>query len=114
MVRHTAGGESSLQYRLTLNLIKAGLDELRSDLLSRFIEFWCQKNCLGDWRVEETTRSLTVWFDLPRDVVLFKISDEYDWFSEQLPPVFAHNPPLFAAEFIGRGYIFPIQHAFYV
>jgi hypothetical protein len=79
-MRHRAGSEASLRYNLSLNLIRAGLDEPRSDLLSRFIEFWCQKNCNGDWRIEETTLSLTVWFDLARDVVLFKISDEYDYF----------------------------------
>jgi hypothetical protein len=100
MMRHTAGNGVSLQYRLSLNLVRAGLDELRSDLLSRFIEFWCQKNCIGDWRIEETSRSLTVWFDLARDVVLFKISDEYDYFSDHTSPVvFNHIPPFMAAEF---------------
>jgi len=79
-MRHTAGSEVELRYNLSLNLIRAGLDEPRSDLLSRFIEFWCQKNCNGNWRIEETNLSLTVWFDLARDVVLFKISDEYDYF----------------------------------
>mgnify|MGYP000042902997 CR=1 FL=1 len=81
MVIHTAGSDLSLQYQLSLNLNKAGLDSQRSDLLSRFIEFWCQKNCVGEWRIEETHRDLTVWFDLPRDVILFKISDEYDYFA---------------------------------
>jgi hypothetical protein len=81
-MRHSAGNETSLQFVMTLNLIKAGLDEMRSDLLSRFIEFWCQKNCQGKWRVEETSSHLTVCFDLPRDIVLFKISDEYDYFNE--------------------------------
>jgi len=80
-MRHMAGSDATLRYNLSLNLIRAGLDEPRSDLLSRFVEFWCQKNCAGEWRVEETNRSLTVWFDIPRDVVLFKISDEYDYFA---------------------------------
>jgi hypothetical protein len=90
MMRHQAGSDRFLQYRLNLNLIKAGLGELRSDLLSRFIEFWCQKNCNGDWRIEETSRSITVWFDLSRDFVLFKISDEYDYFTEHTPVTFDH------------------------
>ena len=79
--RHEAGVHTAQQYRLSLNLIRAGLDEPRSSLITRFIEFWCQKNCLGDWRIEETTCTLTVWFDLARDIVLFKISDEYDYFA---------------------------------
>lgn len=89
-MRHKAGSERFLQYRLSLNLIKAELGELRSDLLSRFIEFWCQKNCNGEWRIEETSRNLVVWFDLSRDFILFKISDEYDYFSEHTPVIFDH------------------------
>jgi hypothetical protein len=81
-VRHTAGSDASLQFVMSLNLIKAGLDETRSDFVSRFIEFWCQKNCVGAWRVEETSANISVWFDLPRDVVLFKISDEYDYLND--------------------------------
>ncbi len=78
---HTAGAFVPLQYTLSLNFIRAGMTPERSDLVSRFIEFWCQKNCSGDWRVEETENRLTVSFDLDRDIILFKISEEYDWFS---------------------------------
>lgn len=63
---------------MSLNTIRAGLTELRSDFICRFIEFWCQKNCIGAWRVLETDRGIHVWFEVPRDVVLFMITEEYD------------------------------------
>jgi hypothetical protein len=94
MLLHTAGVDEPLQYRLSLDVIRAKLTESRGDLLGRFIEFWCQKNCVSEWRVETTNHSLTVWFDLPRDVVLFKLSDEFDWFSETIFPSFEHTPML--------------------
>ena len=96
--RHIAGCDTALRFVMSLNLIKAGLDETRSDFLSRFIEFWCQRNCLGNWRVLETSKFLNVCFDLPRDVVLFKISEEYSYFSRyQVPVVFDDNSPKYSA-----------------
>ena len=84
-LRHTAGSDeqSFFPFVLVLNSIRAGLDESRSDLIIRFIEFWCQKNCNGDWRVEETNSTITVFFSLSRDIILFKFSDEYDYFNER-------------------------------
>jgi len=82
-MRYSAGSpyENELQHRLSLNLNRAGLDELSADFLTRDIEFWCQKNCVSLWRVQETSTTVCVWFDTDRDIVLFRISDEYERFS---------------------------------
>ena len=90
-MRHTAGSDTDRHFKISLNLVKAGFNETKSDLLSRFIEFWCQKNCQYEWRVEETTKMLTVSFDSTRDVVLFRISEEYDYFMD--------NSPIFVSQF---------------
>ncbi len=92
VTRYSAGCETALQFVLSLNLVRAGIDETRSDLISRFIEFWCQRNCRGDWGLHETNVQLRVWFDLPRDVVLFKISEEYGYIAgNKTPVVFQDN-----------------------
>ena len=79
-MRHSAGSEHNLTHEVSLNIIRAGYTEFQFDLISRFIEFWCQKNCVGIWRVEETNKDLTVSFDIARDFILFKLSEEYDYF----------------------------------
>lgn len=63
-----------------MNLSRAGFTESRATLLARFVEFWCQKNCFGEWHVEQTQRSLRVSFATSTDVVLFLISEEYGYF----------------------------------
>ena len=79
-ILYQAGSEESLNYQLSINLIQSGFSETRSILIVRFIEFWCQKNCSGIWGVYETSKILTVSFDQVRDAVLFKLSEEYDYF----------------------------------
>lgn len=79
-MRHTAGSDVALRYRFSLDLYRARIDDARSVLLTRFIEFWCQKNCNGAWRVEDNGKLVVVWFDTSRDLVLFKMTDEYDFF----------------------------------
>jgi hypothetical protein len=78
-ILYQAGSNESLNYQLSLNLIKSGFSESRSVLIVRFIEFWCQKNCSDIWSVHETSKILTVSFEQIRDAVLFKMSEEYDY-----------------------------------
>lgn len=84
-LRYEAGFGVRQPHAFRLDLNRAGLDETRADCVTRFIEFWCQANCVGAWRVEETERAVRVSFALPHDVVLFKISAEaaeYDYITE--------------------------------
>lgn len=76
-LRYEAGRETSQLYAVSLNLHEANLDEARADLVARFVEFWCQANCSGSWRVEETNKRLNVSFALSRDFIAFKLSNEY-------------------------------------
>ena len=96
-VRHIAGSaDDTLRYRFSLDLYRARMDDARSMLLARFIEFWCQKNCIGPWRVMDDGRHVMVWFQTGRDIVLFKMTEEYDFFDtafstyEDRDPLSAH------------------------
>ena len=80
VVLYEAGVDQELPYRMSLDTIRAGLSELRCDVVCRFMEFWCQKNCVGPWRVQETEKQIHIWFEMPRDVIIFKLSSEYDDF----------------------------------
>lgn len=67
--------------------------------ITRYVEFWCQDNCTGQWSVCETERTLTVSFEHIRDVVLFMFSDEYGAFAAmpesilKAPRLGAHHEP---------------------
>lgn len=75
---HYEAGRDEIQlYAVRLDLVRAGLNEVKADIKARFIEFWSQSNCLGSWRVEQTTREIIVSFALSRDMILFKMSTEY-------------------------------------
>jgi hypothetical protein len=75
-----AGLTDPQPYEVRLNLYRAGFDETRGTLLARFVEFWCQKNCTGEWHIDQTSRMLTVSFSASVDTVLFMISEEYSYF----------------------------------
>ena len=72
------------------------MDCSRATLLARFIEFWCQKNCVGPWRVMDDGRHVVVLFETGRDIILFKMTEEYDFFDsacstyEDRSPTLAH------------------------
>src|SRR4051812_43647844 len=78
---YKAGSDEKLNYQMSLNPIKCGISAARSILIVRFIEFWCQRNCIGVWGVVDTENLLAVYFDTVRDAVLFKMSTEYDYFN---------------------------------
>jgi hypothetical protein len=80
MLLYEAGHETHLNHTITLNHVRAGFDPAIALTLTRFVEFWCQKNCKGKWRVEESDTTLSVSFSHPRDRVLFQISEEFVYF----------------------------------
>lgn len=89
-LRYEAGSVERQQFGVQMSFSRAGLEPHRADTLVRFIEFWCQRNCRGSWRVEETDREMIVSFAETRDRVLFQISEEFLYFEgkyDNLPVV---------------------------
>jgi hypothetical protein len=80
VLRYTAGSDQRFPFQMTFDLWKAKFTPQRSDIVTRFIEFWCQKNCKHGWRIEEHSKELKLYFEHTRDYVLFKISAEYSIF----------------------------------
>jgi hypothetical protein len=76
-LRYTVGSALRQVHTLSLNFLRAGLSVDQAEIFTRYIEFWCQRNCKGDWRIEETDKSLLVSFEADRDYILFRISEEY-------------------------------------
>jgi hypothetical protein len=75
---YEAGNRAPQRYVYTFDLLRAGFAPCRAEVVSRFVEFWCQSNCQGRWRVEQTERGLTVSFAMSHDAVLFCVGEEYD------------------------------------
>jgi hypothetical protein len=90
--RFDAGAVNDQHFVTSLNLIRAGIDEVRAELLCRFIEFWCQKNCHGLWRIELADYYMTVSFEDERDAVLFKISNEYGYYEDRWKAILNDKP----------------------
>lgn len=80
-LRHEAGSDQHQRTGLRMDVIRADLDPTRAVNISRFTEFWCQKHCKGEWRVETTDVAIQVTFEMDRDRVLFHLSEEYDFFA---------------------------------
>ena len=74
-VLYAAGKDETQRHVVALDA--SNMAEEKAGLVARFIEFWCQKNCRGTWRVEECRNQVVVSFAKPVDVVLFKFSPEY-------------------------------------
>jgi hypothetical protein len=70
-----------LAHQLRFHFGHAGLARIRAAGLTRYVEFWCQRNCRGAWQVVETAFTLTVSFASERDMVLFHLSEEYARFA---------------------------------
>ncbi|RYF04631.1 MAG: hypothetical protein EOO77_29390, partial [Oxalobacteraceae bacterium] len=75
-----AGLREPQPFALRMNLYRAGFNETRATLLARYVEFWCQKNCVGGWQIAQSSALLSVSFSSSLDVVLFMISEEYGYF----------------------------------
>lgn len=77
---YSAGAAVTLTYPVSMDLYRAKIDEGRGTMLARYVEFWCQKNCFDDWRVEVSNRVLVVSFTSTVDTVLFQLSEEFSYF----------------------------------
>jgi hypothetical protein len=80
MVRYQHGTPGSHRYSMRLDVYNSGIDTDRANMMARFIDIWCQKNCIGSYFVEDSGSNIAISFNEARDVVLFKISEEYSYF----------------------------------
>src|SRR4051812_38040432 len=79
-VRFEAGSGEHQHHVILMNYIRAGFAEHRADTLSQLVGYWCDENCRGLWRVEQTNSTIRVSFEQVRDRVLFQISEEFLYF----------------------------------
>ena len=68
----------ALATTLSLNLLSSDLSPIDATMLAHFLETWCEHHCVGTWSVEQDYRNLRVRMTLDRDLVLFKLTEEYD------------------------------------
>lgn len=82
-MRHAAYQSGNLEpdalvTTMGLNLLSSNLSQIDATMLAHFLETWCEHHCVGAWRVEHDYKKLQISMSLDRDLVLFKISEEYD------------------------------------
>lgn len=70
-------------HTLSLNLLRSDLDPITAVLFRHVIELWCESHCMNGWLVEHSRAKLTVYFSSDRDMVLFKLSPEWDAFERE-------------------------------
>ncbi len=51
--------------------------ETHLDWVTRWVEFWCQLNCVGSWHVTEYDGEIVLEFSDDRDIVVFRLSEEF-------------------------------------
>ena len=83
VVIHEAGYNHTPRHTLTTDIRRSGISAERAIWLTRFTEFWCEFNCIGNWRVVETTQSISVSFDELFDAALFKLSEEFSYYPDE-------------------------------
>ena len=74
-------GKVENPYIFLFRLETAGLFGINASGMARYIEFWCQENCIGKWKIIETEEFIKVLFDNDQDFIMFHLSDEYSRFS---------------------------------
>jgi hypothetical protein len=72
MILYQAGEDKTQKFTATIKVREL---HLSAATLTRFIEFWCQDNCNGKWRVEETEKGITISFKSTIDAIYFKFSE---------------------------------------
>lgn len=77
-VGYRAGSEADLPHLVKI-VFTSGENVTRSDLIVRWIEFWCQMNCEAEWRVTEYDTHVDIHFADEVDVVHFKLSPEFNF-----------------------------------
>lgn len=79
VVGYKAGSEDELPHVVKIMFRDTGVRDItRSDLIARWIEFWCQVHCERRWRVTEYQSHVDVHFEDETDLVYFKLSPEFD------------------------------------
>ena len=73
-----AGTDADLPYIIRLPLRNRETDVTHTDLVIRWIEFWCQEHCDGLWAVREHQTYVEIGFEDIQDVVFFKLSSEFN------------------------------------
>ena len=61
----------------TCLILPTNSDINRNCLIARWIEFWCDQNCIGEWRVVQYLHYIEVSFEQDTDAMIFKLSSEY-------------------------------------
>lgn len=80
-ILYQEGDPGVFAHRFLFDFGQAGLARLRAAGLTRYVEFWCQRQCRGRWQIVETDQTLAVSFAVERDMVLFHLSEEYARFA---------------------------------
>lgn len=73
---YMAGSSTPMPHIIRVSL--RGFDQTRSDLITRWIEFWCQSNCESGWHLKEYETHVEVGFEDLSELVHFKLSPESD------------------------------------
>lgn len=76
-VRHQAGSKDHLTHLMRLDYDEAGFTTTNADAVCIFIELWCETNCIGSWRLEQSDTFMLVSFETVHDRVHFQISREF-------------------------------------
>lgn len=75
-VEYTSGSDVDMPHivRVPLN----SKDTTHNNLVVKWIEFWCQINCESDWHLREYNNHVEIGFQSIDELVLFKLSPEFD------------------------------------
>lgn len=73
-IEYRAGSETPMPHIIRVSL--KGSDQTRSDLITRWIEFWCQSNCESGWHLREYDTHVEIGFEDLTELVHFKLSPE--------------------------------------
>lgn len=74
-ILYQAGETVAPQVSMTVGFARSGLSRPKASMVVRFIEFWCQTNCINRWSIRETRDEIDVSFDDTRDAMFFRISE---------------------------------------
>ena len=65
-------------HRVTLDLLKRETPLPIANLTCTILDIWCSDNCRDAWAVKQNRRFLEIGFSSDLDMVMFKLSCEWD------------------------------------
>jgi hypothetical protein len=65
-------------HSVSLDLFKCEASSLKVVWLKHILVIWCADHCMAPWRVERTTRMMTIHFSSDVDMVHFRLSNQWD------------------------------------